>query len=107
MKKLAHYTFLVLVVYGGWSYWFITSGDRLARRDLDQGYLGIIKPATGLLAVVLHPAFSYAVLAMCVLLIGKEFAVKSLKRRFALNAAGFLVICLFLGFFQYWTFHNG
>lgn len=106
MKTFAHYVFLVFTVYSGFAYWFITTGDSFSRHDIDHGYLGIIDPATGFLAFMLHPAFSYAVLFMCVALVAKEFFMSSLRRRFALNAGGFAVVCLFIGTFQYWTFNN-
>ena len=106
MKKFAHVTFLFIVVYSGLAYWYVTTGNSIARRQIDHGYLGIFKPAGGFFAVMLDPACSYAVAAMCILLIVKEFYIKSMKRRFAFNAAGFLVVYLFIGFLQYWTWHR-
>lgn len=103
MKHFAHYVFLAFTVYGGVAYWFITTGDSFSRRDIDHGYLGIIEPAKGFLAFMLHPGFSYAVLLMAFALVAKEFFVRGLGRRFALNAGGFAVVCLFIGLFQYWV----
>lgn len=40
---------------------------------------------------------------MCLALLIKEFFVRGLGKRFALNAGGFAVVCLFIGTFQYWV----
>lgn len=101
MKQIAHYVFLALVVYSGTAYWLLTTGDGLGRRQINHGYLDI-PPPTGLIAILLHPFFSYFVLALVISLIVKEFFVSSLKKRFALNAAGLLAVYFFIGIFTYW-----
>lgn len=106
LRMVAHYALLILVAYSGTLYWYLTAGDSFSAKRIGDGLIGMDESAAGFLGFILDPAFSYAVLAMCVLLVIKEFFVGSLKTRFMLNAAGFAVVCLFIGFFQYWVFHR-
>lgn len=106
IKTVGHYAFLVLVVYSAIAYWIVTTGDSFSRQRLDDDNLGMNEPAASLLGVVLHPVFSYALLVLCLTLVAKEFFVESLRKRFGLNLAGFAVVCLFLGVFQFWVFNR-